>query len=83
MVQKIGEPVSVFFICFLDRVIPKTVVWKNRPYPITKIGLHHTYRTGNTLYHVFSVVSHSLFFRLILNTTNLKWKLDQISDGLS
>jgi hypothetical protein len=44
--------------------------------------LHHTFRSGRTLFHVFSVASKSLFFRLVLNTDTLFWRLEEISDGL-
>ena len=51
-------------------------------YPIVKVGLHHTFRQGRTLYHVFSVTSKTLLFRLVLNTETLNWRLEEISDGL-
>ncbi len=59
---------------------PKWVRWKARVYKIKKIGLHHTYRKGLTLYHVFSVVTDTLFMRLVLNTDNLLWKLEEVAD---
>lgn len=61
---------------------PRWVKRKNRIYKITKIGFHHTFREGKTLYHIFSVTSDSVFMKLILNTENLKWILEEISDGL-
>lgn len=84
MIQKIKVPVSVD-LCFdhrQRRVFPKNIFWEGRDYPILKIGLHHTYREGKTLFHVFSVVSKNLFFRLNLNTDNLFWTLEEIADGL-
>ena len=84
MIQKIKEPVSVTlsFDHQKRKLIPEKIVWKNRVYPVVKTGLHHTYRTGRTLYHVFSVTSETLFFRLVLNTETLFWTLEEISDGL-
>ena len=84
MIEKISIPVSVTlaFDHNKRKVFPKWVVWNNRLYPIVKIGLHHTFRQGRTLYHVFSVASKSLFFRLVLNTDNLHWRLEEISDGM-
>ena len=83
MNQKISESVSVSlsYDSVKRRVFPKWIVWKDRMYPILKIGLHHTYREGTTLFHVFSVISKTLFFRLVLNTDNLHWNLEEISDG--
>lgn len=60
---------------------PKWVKWKNRVYKIDKVGLHHTYKEGKILFHVFSVVSGSLFMKLVFNTENLLWKLEEVSDG--
>jgi len=84
MIQKLSEPVSVNFTFDSEKcaVLPRHILWKGRVYSIKKVGLHHTYRQGRTLFHVFSVVSNTLFLRLILNTETLHWKLEEISDGL-
>ena len=76
MTQKISERVEVGM-----SDAPIWVKWKNRVYKIKKIGLHHTYREGRTLYHVFSVVTDNLFLRLVLNTESLKWRLEGIDDA--
>ncbi len=76
MTQKISERVEVGM-----SDVPIWVKWKNRVYKIKKIGLHHTYREGRTLYHVFSVVTDNLFLRLVLNTESLKWRLEGIDDA--
>ena len=85
MIQKISEPVSVAmaFDHLKRKVVPRWVVWKGKLHAVEKIGLHHTYREGRVLYHVFSVASKTLFFRLVLNTENLHWKLEEISDGMA
>lgn len=85
MIQKVGVPVSVTltFNCRTRQVLPGEVVWESKTYLITKIGLHHTFRQGQTLYHVFSVTSGNLFFRLVLNTKTLFWTLEEIADGLA
>lgn len=84
MIQQISTPVSVNlnFDYNSQTVSPKYLVWGGKFYPIVKIGLHHTYCRGKTLYHVFSVASQTLFFRLVLNTDSLHWTLEEISDGL-
>lgn len=85
MIQKISVPVSVTlaFDHKKRKVFPKVVFWDGKLYRISKIGLHHTYLQGRTLFHVFSVESPELFFRLVLNTENLHWNLEEISDGES
>ncbi len=61
---------------------PKYVIWKGRNYTVTKIGLHHYFRQGRTLYHIFSVLAGTIFMRLKLDTDSLLWKLEEISDGV-
>jgi hypothetical protein len=84
MIQKLDAPISVnlFFDHQKRTAIPKEIIWEGRTHQIVKIGLHHTYRLGRTLYHVFSVASDTSFFRLVLDTDNLFWRLEEVSDGL-
>lgn len=84
MIEKVSLPVSVtlLFDHRLRKVVPVSLVWEGRTYPVLKVGLHHTYRQGRTLFHVFSVASAELFFRLVLNTDTLHWQLEEIADGL-
>jgi len=83
MIQKIDAPISVdlYFDHKLRKVFPRLVIWEGREYLITKIGLHHAFREGRILYHVFSVESPSLFFRLVFNTESLHWRVQEIADG--
>ena len=84
MIEKMNERVSVSMIydSVKQYVSPRSIVWKNRLYPVKKIGFHHTFRKGRTLFHVFSVSTPTLFFRLVLDTDTLRWKVEEISDGL-
>jgi hypothetical protein len=61
---------------------PKYVIWKGRSHNVTQIGLHHLYRQGKTLYHIFSVVAGTLFMRLRFDTDTLYWILEEIEDGI-
>jgi len=61
---------------------PKYVIWSGRSHNISQIGLHHLYRQGKTLYHIFSVVSGTVFMRLKFDTDNLRWTLEEIEDGI-
>lgn len=76
--MKIEEKVTVGMV----NNIPKYVLWKGRNHTITQIGLHHYYKTGTTLYHIFSVVSGTLFMRLKLDTDSLIWKLEEVNDNV-
>lgn len=85
MIEKVNEFVSVLvvFDSKKKKVIPKRIYWKGRVYKILKVGLHHKYRQGRILFHIFSVSTKGLFFRLKLDTESLFWKVEQITDGLA
>lgn len=75
MITKIDERVSVKLVSST----PQSLFWRGRVYLITQIGLHHTFWEGKILKHVFSVVSDSTAFKLILNTQTLNWKLEEVN----
>lgn len=81
---KVDVPVLVIFMYDPNgaKVSPLKVRWDGRVYSITKVGLHHNFRAGKTLHHIFSVVAGEIFFRLNFNTENLSWRLEEVSDGL-
>jgi len=82
MLRSLHEPVSVSLVYDnkTGKSIPRSIVWNNRIYRVTKLGLHHTYKKGNTLYHVFSLTANTLFMRLTLDTKTLGWKLEEVYD---
>ena len=84
MIQKIDAPISVIskYDHRQKKTTPVKVMWEGREYQIVKIGLHHQYRKGRTLFHVFSISSVEVFFRIELNTENLQWRLTEITDDL-
>ncbi len=84
MITKLNVPVSVSFTFNSKKrsVNPRALLWNDRLYKVKKVGFHHKFREGRTLFHVFSVAGKNMFFRLVLNTDNLHWKLEEISDGL-
>ena len=84
MIHKISQQVSVIagYNATTKAVRPIELVWSRRTYSVSQVGLRHTYRDGITRHHVFSVVGGNLFFRLNLNTDNLSWTLEEVSDGL-
>jgi len=45
--------------------------------------LHHQYYQGKKLLHEFCVSSRDIFFKLILDTENLHWKIAEVADGES
>jgi hypothetical protein len=78
-------PVSVNFLYDhrKNRAVPLALRWDGEIKKITSVDLHHSYRTGRTLYHVFSVSTKGAFFKLVLNTDNLFWEVEEVSsDGV-
>lgn len=84
MIQKISAPVSVQLVYDhrLRSVAPRQIFWDGKAIRVAQVGMHHTIREGRTLFHIFSVTSQDLFFRLKLDTDNLFWTLEEIADGL-
>lgn len=85
MRQKINEEVSVvmYYSAAKRRALPHLISWQNREYAVGQIGYHHTVKDGQTLHHIFELVDkdQSLWFRLNLDTSNLHWQLEAVSDG--
>lgn len=74
--------ISLVYDSTKKKSFPRSIIWKNRIYRVQKVGLHHTFKKGETLYHVFTAISGTLFFKLVLDTTNLHWSLEEIHDSL-
>ena len=87
MREKINEEVSVvmYYSARRREAVPHTISWQNREYFVGKIGYHHTVKDGATLHHIFELVDkeQTLWFRLNLDTSNLHWTLEAVSDGLA
>lgn len=87
MREKINEEVSVvmYYSSKKRLALPHLISWQNKDYAVGKIGYHHTVKAGATLHHIFELVDKedTLWFRLNLNTDNLHWTLEAVSDGLA
>ena len=85
MIQKISTPVSVQTVYdhLKKTVSPRQIFWNGRVFRISEVGMHHTFREGRDLVHIFSVTSQNLFFRLKMESDTLFWTLEEVSDGLS
>ncbi|OGV93967.1 hypothetical protein A3B57_00960 [Microgenomates group bacterium RIFCSPLOWO2_01_FULL_47_10] len=84
MIQTIDAPISVItaYNHLTSQFIPVKLKWHSREYTIITIGFHHHYRQGRTLFHVFSVATEEMFFRLELDTETLMWRVTEIADDL-
>jgi hypothetical protein len=83
VIQKILSPVSVLsFFNHKKRVFePLIIFWEGKKHKVQKVGYHHKVREGTTLFHIFSILCETLFFRLKLDTESLLWIVEEISDG--
>ncbi len=77
MAEPINEKIEVGMNAY-----PRWVKWKNRVYKVERVGLHHTYRKGRTLYHIYSIATKTLFMRLSLDTDDLSWRLEEVESGI-
>lgn len=85
MREKINEEVSVVMYYSARRrvALPRLVSWQNRDYMVDKIGYLHPVWDGKTLHHIYelTVKEATLWMRLNLDTSNLHWLLEAVSDG--
>jgi hypothetical protein len=86
MREKVNEKVSVisYYSAKRGKTLPYRIYWQNKEYDIGELGMAHPYRHGDTWHHIFEVTAkdQTLSFRLNLNTKELSWTLEVISDGL-
>jgi hypothetical protein len=87
MREKINQEVSVvmYYSAKQRLALPHLINWQNSDYAVGRIGYHHTVKDGATLHHIFELVDkqETLWFRLNLDTSNLHWTLEAVSDGLA
>ncbi len=86
MREKINQEVSVVAVFSAKQKVaaPYLISWQNKDYQLDKIGYHHIIHRGKTLHHIYELADRdsSLYFRLNLDTSNLHWTLEVVSDGL-
>ncbi len=85
MREKINEEVSVVMSYSAQRkqALPYLISWQNKNYYIGKLGYYHNYMKGQDKQHIFELVDteNTLWFRLRLDSGNLHWTLEAVSDG--
>ena len=79
----INEKISV--ISRFDRqngvVMPVKFRWQGRDYSLNKLAYYHRFRIGRSLQHIFHVTDGHLDFRLRLDSDDLHWYLEEVTDG--
>ncbi len=87
MRERINEKVSVgtFFNAQKKVCMPRVLIWQGKEYYFDKVGYHHIVRIGIVQHHIFELVDRdrTMWFRLNLNTSNLQWVLEAVSDGMA
>jgi len=85
MREKINDEVSVvmYFSARKRIALPHLISWQNKDYTIKEMGYRHSILEGRTLHHIFefTVNEADLWMRLNLDTANLHWLLEVVSDG--
>lgn len=59
---------------------PLFIFWKNEKHKIEKLGMYYKYKKGTVTIHMFEVCSKDLQFKLSLDSSNLKWFIEDIYD---
>ncbi len=78
--MEIFEPINVWVFFKGIKIEPHIFFWKNRRIKIDSINLVHMTRNGDSVLHHFSVSSQGNFYRLLFDTTRLKWFLEQVEE---
>jgi hypothetical protein len=55
--------------------------WAGSIKTINKIGYYHKRKVGKIIFHVFDVTDGVLAYRLVCNSENLHWMLEEVADG--
>jgi hypothetical protein len=87
MREQIGKEVGVvMYFSAKKRVAkPHLISWQNKEYTVKEIGYQHKVLDGKILHHIFELTVNEidLWMRLNLDTSNLHWTLEVVSDGLT
>ncbi len=87
MREKVNQEVSVvmYYSAKKKQAVPHMLYWQNKDYMLGKVDYYHNYMEGREKQHIFELCDKdtSLWFRLRLDSSNLHWTLEAISDGLA
>jgi hypothetical protein len=78
MFTEVNEIVEVAVVFKKNKAVPVLMKWNGRDYKINKVNLIHEQYQGGTLVYCFSVSDTSNSFKLLFNTKNLQWVLEQV-----
>lgn len=83
MHEIINEKISVVSSYNREKglITPRKIHWQGKDFLIKKLTYYHRVRQGRLLLHIFHVTDGVMDFRLSLNSENLHWTLEEITDG--
>lgn len=83
MNEILNEKVSI--VSSYDRqkgtVFPRKMRWQGRVYLFTKLPYYYKKREGRNIVHIFHMTDGSMDFKLRLDSENLHWTLEEVTDG--
>jgi len=79
--NSINEQINVWVFFKGKLVSPYIFFWKDRQIKIDKINLMHQTLMGDDVLLHFSVSSEGNFYRIMFNTSSLKWFLEELEEG--
>jgi len=75
---KTNELIEVMVIFTKKGPKPYALKWAKKKYIIEKINLVYEKKAGDGKLVYFSVTSQNNFFKLVFDTNNLKWRIEEI-----
>jgi len=78
MLMKLNEPIVVITKFTKQSAQPVIFKYAGKKWLVEKINLVYEKRAGNGKLVYFSVTSQDNYFKLVFDTNNLKWRLEEI-----
>ena len=80
MIERIKAPITILALFDHRRrcLIIRRITYDGREHVILDTGMHFTQRNGRILEQVYCVVSNDAAFKIVLNTEELQWTLQEV-----
>jgi hypothetical protein len=77
---QINEPINVWVSFEGNLIRPLVFLWRQRRIKIDTVNLVHTSKSGASVFYHFSVSAGNNFYRLMLDSTKLKWTMEMVEE---
>lgn len=71
LVEQLNIKIDAIMVLKFGKPYIYKINYKNKSYKIQKVGLKHTERQGNIIFHIFGLVSNNTYFKVALNSKTL------------